>query len=415
MVRITPLLLRRKAEHHDGLLSDLQELSLHQLELEAIEGLAGCPKLRILYLQSNVISRIQGLHRAHELRYLNLAVNNLTTVEGLGACEFLSKLDLTLNFIGVASLEASLAHLSALVHLRELYLMGNPVAVGWAGYRLFVVARLPQLGSLDGREVSHSERRAAAQAEAPLLCELRSLAEVKQGVDGLASGGGSDGELAEQEGGAWTPAARLHQARAVAAAKEAKEAYERGLAGRMCNTEEQQVVAVAAEAARSAAAACDPATEMRQCNEGRWAFSLEETQSGYELRLQLSRFLHPSLVHADVHPSHASVLVRGKAFRLRWPEAVSAEGASCQRSQATGELLIKVQREAPEACGARTRAAVRAPAHAAAAAHHSQAQSAVVNIAAAGGDCGLKGALTRRFPRAPTLAEELLHGSQGIE
>ena len=52
MSRITRDLLRRKAEHHDGILPDLEELSLHQLELVKIEVVGDvCRHLKILYLQ----------------------------------------------------------------------------------------------------------------------------------------------------------------------------------------------------------------------------------------------------------------------------------------------------------------------------------------------------------------------------
>ena len=34
MVRITRDLIRRKAEHNDGIVPDLEEISLHQLEIE---------------------------------------------------------------------------------------------------------------------------------------------------------------------------------------------------------------------------------------------------------------------------------------------------------------------------------------------------------------------------------------------
>ena len=56
MSRLTEELIRRKAEHHDGLISDLEEISLHQLELERIEVIGTlCRKLKILYLQNNII------------------------------------------------------------------------------------------------------------------------------------------------------------------------------------------------------------------------------------------------------------------------------------------------------------------------------------------------------------------------
>ena len=56
-------------------------------------------------------------------------------------CEGLAKLDLTVNFIGELSSVKSLQHN---VHLRELFLMGNPCA-DFEGYRQFVVAALQQL------------------------------------------------------------------------------------------------------------------------------------------------------------------------------------------------------------------------------------------------------------------------------
>lgn len=51
MARITEELIRKKSEHNDGLLGDLEEISLHQCELERIEVIGTlCRKLRILYL-----------------------------------------------------------------------------------------------------------------------------------------------------------------------------------------------------------------------------------------------------------------------------------------------------------------------------------------------------------------------------
>ena len=85
MVRITEALIRKKAEHHDGLLADIEELSLHQLELERIEVVGTlCRKLQILYLQNNIIPKMEGLHHLKGLNYLNLALNNITVIEGLG-------------------------------------------------------------------------------------------------------------------------------------------------------------------------------------------------------------------------------------------------------------------------------------------------------------------------------------------
>lgn len=56
-------MLLQKAEHNDGCLSTLQEISLHQQNLEKIELLGHASRgLKILYLQNNLISKIENLH-----------------------------------------------------------------------------------------------------------------------------------------------------------------------------------------------------------------------------------------------------------------------------------------------------------------------------------------------------------------
>ncbi len=81
---LTEDLIRRKAEHNEGMLSTLEEVALHQLDIDRIETLNHCRQLKIVYLQSNLISRIEGLHRLKRLEYLNLALNNISCIEGEG-------------------------------------------------------------------------------------------------------------------------------------------------------------------------------------------------------------------------------------------------------------------------------------------------------------------------------------------
>lgn len=97
--------------------------------------------------------------RLKELEYLNLALNNLEKIENLEGCEFLQKLDFTVNFIGdLLSVES----LRSNIHLRELFLTGNP-CTEFKGYREYVVATLPQLDTLDGKDITKSERISACQ------------------------------------------------------------------------------------------------------------------------------------------------------------------------------------------------------------------------------------------------------------
>jgi protein TilB len=82
---ITRALLRKRAEHNEGIISSLEEISLHQEELEGINEVLGttCRKLKILYLQNNIIARMENLHHLKDLEYLNLALNNIAKIEGL--------------------------------------------------------------------------------------------------------------------------------------------------------------------------------------------------------------------------------------------------------------------------------------------------------------------------------------------
>lgn len=101
MSRITLDLLRKRSEHNEGEISTLEEIALHQENIEKIELIdRTCRHLRILLLQNNLISRIENLGRLKRLEYLNLALNNIEAIENLEGLESLRKLDLTVNFIG---------------------------------------------------------------------------------------------------------------------------------------------------------------------------------------------------------------------------------------------------------------------------------------------------------------------------
>ena len=163
MGRITEELLRKRSEHNEGVLSTMEEVSLHQLEIERIENLEYyCRHLKILYLQNNIIEKLENLDKLKELEYLNLAVNSIQVIENLENCESLNKLDLTMNFIDIESLKQSCDCLSKVHSLRELYLTGNGCE-DFKYCKLYIIARVPQLTLFDGNEILKSERIKAAQ------------------------------------------------------------------------------------------------------------------------------------------------------------------------------------------------------------------------------------------------------------
>ena len=127
MPRITPELLRKRAEHNEGMLSNLEEIALHQQDIEKIELFDKLTRhIKILLLQNNQIEKMENLSKLKELEYLNLALNNIEVIEGLDGCESLNKLDMTCNFVKLEGLMESLTNLRKVESLSELYLLGNP-------------------------------------------------------------------------------------------------------------------------------------------------------------------------------------------------------------------------------------------------------------------------------------------------
>jgi dynein axonemal assembly factor 11 len=314
---ITVDLLRRRAEHNDGQLSNLQELSLHQSDLAALSKQLGwsCPRLKILLLQGNMISKLEYLNRLKDVRYLNVAVNNLDTIEGLAEMEFLSKLDLTMNYIDdLLSVES----LRANEHLRELHLVGNPCS-RIPGYREFVAATLPQLATLDGHPVTDDER-AAGRALLPTLRD----------------------ELERQRPG---PGARERD-REIRSAKYISEHSLLATTGedpaeRTRQSREARLRARAQRAEPSFRANGD----VFQRNEPGAPFAFDDTgAASLRLELRLGKFLDTSLVDVDLHPTWIAVFVKHRAIFLNLPDEVKVSSAKAERSQASGMLAITMER-----------------------------------------------------------------------
>ena len=158
MSRVTEELLRKSSEHNEMCLSTLEEISLHQRELVSIDLLETyCRKLKIVYLQNNIIEKMEGLSKLKDMQYLNIGLNNVAKIEGLDGCESLVKIDMTCNFVEVWDLEESLRNIAHLPLLREMYMMGNP-CMDWAPATDLIFAMLPQLMLLDGKEITKTKK-----------------------------------------------------------------------------------------------------------------------------------------------------------------------------------------------------------------------------------------------------------------
>ncbi|XP_071064138.1 dynein axonemal assembly factor 11 isoform X3 [Dasypus novemcinctus] len=391
MGRITEDLIRRNAEHNDCIIFSLEELSLHQQEIERLEHIdKWCRDLKILYLQNNLIGKIENVSKLKKLEYLNLALNNIEKIENLEGCEGLTKLDLTVNFIGELSSIQTLQHN---IHLKELFLMGNPCA-DFEGYRQFVVATLQQLKWLDGKEIERSERIQALQNYPVIEQQIREQEKAycfKRAKDKEAA----DRKLQEKRGkeekkkrsstgfdGCWytdinaplpsslesndhlqapetqeeeynkkkldededdnlafwnkpslfTPESRLETLRHIEKQRKDQEKLsekkKKVKPPRTLITEDGKVLNV---------------------NEPKLDFSLKDDEKHNQLILDLAvyRYMDTSLIDVDVQPTYVRVVVKGKPFQLVLPVEVKPDSSSARRSQTTGHLVVSMPKEQP--------------------------------------------------------------------
>uniref|UniRef100_A0A8C1E1N0 Leucine-rich repeat-containing protein 6 n=2 Tax=Cyprinus carpio TaxID=7962 RepID=A0A8C1E1N0_CYPCA len=331
MVRISEDMIRRRAEHSNGELFSLEEVSLHQQDIERIEHIdKWCRDLRVLYLQNNLIPKI-GNVKLKKLQYLNMALNNIEEFRSL------QKLDLTVSFVGkLSSVESLKQH----IHLRELYLVGNP-CTEFHGYRQYVVACLPQLQWLDEKEIRQGERIQALQKlDAVRRCVLDQEAEYLEKreeqkrkdpqINQLLSenlNGTHQNPESSSKPCPFTPESRLDahchledKRRAKEKEREAKTKTTRTLItadGRVLNV-----------------------------NEPKLDFSLTEDENNcMHLEIHVYRHMETSLLDVDVQPTYVRV------FQLVLPAEVKPDSSTAQRSQTTGHLLLTlplVQLTSPE-------------------------------------------------------------------
>ncbi|XP_062985988.1 dynein axonemal assembly factor 11 [Elgaria multicarinata webbii] len=386
MARITEQLIRQRAEHNNCEIFSLEEISLHQQNIEKIEHLdKWCKNLKILYLQNNLIPKIENLSRLKKLEYLNLALNNVEKIENLEGCEELQKLDLTANFIGELS---SIMVLKHNVHLKELFLIGNP-CTDFEGYRQFVVATLHQLKFLDCKEIRRSERTQALQnypevekqiqeqeqtyflkrseekeeAQRRMQEKWEKKKKEKQkkhnpGFDGRwytdinsttcfsveerenlqkAEEGNEYHELVieeddEEERAFWeepvphTPEARLEAHRYTEGKKKAKE-------------DREQMKKV-----KPPRTLITPEGRVLNINEPKLSFSLKDDEENNQLILDLAvyRHLDISLLEVDIQPTYVRVMIKGKTFQLVLPAEVRPDNSIARRSQTTGHLVLSL-------------------------------------------------------------------------
>ncbi|XP_044905738.1 dynein axonemal assembly factor 11 isoform X5 [Felis catus] len=339
-------LIRRNSEHNDCVIFSLEELSLHQQEIERLEHIdKWCRDLKILYLQNNLIGKIENVSKLKKLEYLNLALNNIEKIENLEGCEGLTKLDLTVNFIGELSSVKTLGHN---IHLKELFLMGNPCA-DFDGYRQFVVATLQQLKWLDGKEIERSERIQALQNFPVIEQQIREQEEaycLKRAKDKEEA----QRKLREEdENEAKERSHSVFEGQSPFSG-EHKDHVQEGQEGeynqKRFKDNEDDLEFWNKPSLFTPESRLETLRHMEKQRKDqeklRLDFSLEDDEKRHQIILDLAvyRYMDTSLIDVDVQPTYVRVMVKGKPFQLVLPAEVKPDSSSAKRSQTTGHLVI---------------------------------------------------------------------------
>uniref|UniRef100_A0A8C5JG63 Leucine-rich repeat-containing protein 6 n=1 Tax=Junco hyemalis TaxID=40217 RepID=A0A8C5JG63_JUNHY len=366
-------LVRRRAEHNNCEIFSLEEISLHQQEIEKLEHLdKWCRDLKILYLQNNLIPKIENVSKLKKLEYLNVALNNIERIENLEGCEELKKLDLTANFIGELS---SIESLKCNIHLKELFLMGNP-CTEFEGYRQFVVATLQQLKYLDSKEIERSERIKALQdypevqwkireQEAAYL--LKRAREKEEAQRRMQEKKDEKQKQMDSKLGFAFPSLRWGNISVILCSpdspQEKPNQAEADGEQERCRTVEnddddedrkfwEEPTPYTPESRlethrymEEKRRAKDNARESKKREKTAWTLV---TAEGKVLNVNVPKYvrhLDTSLLDVDVQPTYVRVLVKGKPFQLVLPEEVKPDSSCAKRSQTTGHLVVTMPKQ----------------------------------------------------------------------
>lgn len=387
--RITLDLIRKCAEHNECQVSTLEELSLHQRNVTKIELLdTVARKLKILYLQNNLIGKIENVGRLKELNYLNMALNNVTRVEGLTGCEMLEKLDLTVNFVGDLT---SVESLAVNRNLRSLYMTGNPCSQ-YDGYREYVLAKLPQLMTLDGVDITRSERIQAIQEMPNIepkikqLCrdynqkeaakqarkEAKAAAKAKRDaeIDARRAARAQEGQKVGPKHGDWYGAPKEKKKDRPKIVEITSDYEDSDSSGESLDEDQEAnwwqsesefdpesryeaaVMSEKQEARKNPAP--KPKKKVRRTffrtdgnalniNEGGWGFLLEGQQEPlkpYVLDVACYKHLDTSAIDLDVQPHYVRITIKEKVFQLSLAEEVCPDSGKAARSKITGRLQV---------------------------------------------------------------------------
>jgi protein TilB len=209
--------------------------------------------------------------------------------------------------------------------------MGNPVT-DWEPWQDYVVCRLPQLLSLDGKEITRSTRILAKQGFERAEKELRRRAK-KERVR----------VKPPPEENEYCPELRNEMYREEAEEKAAQEKSKDHMKvpERDYSKEHKEQVAAVREEEEGATSRKE---RVKQCNQGRYEFRMYEEGKEVVIEVDIPRFMSTAFVDVDSQPTFVSIVIKKKVLRLELPVECNPDRGTCQRSSTTGCLTVRLPR-----------------------------------------------------------------------
>ena len=290
-------------------------------------------------MQSNLIPKIENVGRLKKLEYLNLALNNIEKVENLEGCESLQKLDLTVNFVGELT---SIKSLIINNHLKELFLTGNP-CTKFTGYRDYVITTLPQLKTLDGKEIERSERILAKQVYENVVKSIIDQENAyKKNIENKRKEGSTDIDcspnIEKSESNNDQDDASFWQEQVDYTPESRTEIHKHMEERRREREQKDKRTENAPREVRFFAKDGRPLN----INQGKLEFNFtdDEENNFFLFDLACPKYLDTSLINVDLQTTYVRVSVKGKIMQLALPEEIKPDSSTAQRSQVTGHLLL---------------------------------------------------------------------------
>ena len=317
---ITLELIRKRTQDHDGLLSDLRDLDLHQNHLHNVGPVLGriCHSLKRLYLHNNLLSQIlpTDFSRLQSLRVLVLALNNVSSIQGLEQLETLQYLDVSFNIIGLVGLKQSLHCLTKLTKLQDLFIVGNPCEQHWKWCRMFYAANLPQLRRLDGVNIDEDERAIATHD-----------------LDRW------DQDLLQSIALSPAPSSTSHQAEREAMSEQWIAIQEK------IDRDRRQSLLSSVPPRKHAAVVKETRTqeyhgERRNRNDDNFLFQIDYQTDRFVLTIEIPKEIPTEDMDIDVKSEFVSLIIQAQVLRIRLPNKIRVEDSQALRSQATGKLEL---------------------------------------------------------------------------